>query len=131
MRNLRSIAIRLAGLFRKHRQERELAEELESHFALHVQDNLERGISPAQAWREAKLKFGSIDSAKESMREGATLMVLETTWRDLRYAVRGWRRNPGFAMTAILSLALGIGASVAIFTLADNLLLRPLPYREP
>src|SRR5205814_7480450 len=58
-------------------------------------------------------------------------MTLETTWQDLRYAIRGMRGNPGFAVTAIASLALGIGASVAIFTLTDNLLLRPLPYREP
>jgi putative ABC transport system permease protein len=65
------------------------------------------------------------------MREESTIMTLETTWQDLRYAIRGMRRNPGFAATAILSLALGIGASVAIFTLTDNLLLRPLPYREP
>ena len=131
MRSLRRILIRIAGLFRKQRQEYELAEEFESHFAMHVDDNLKRGMSVAQALREARLKFGGIDSAKESMREGTTIMALEIIGRDLRYAVRGWRRKPGFAATAILSLALGIGASVSIFTLADNLLLRPLPYREP
>jgi putative ABC transport system permease protein len=131
MRSLRGLLIRLVGVFRKGRQERELAEEFESHFQMHVEDNLRRGMSEAQAWREARLKFGGIEQAKESMREGATIMTLETTWQDLRYAIRGLRRNPGFAATAILSLALGIGASVAIFTLADNLLLRPLPYREP
>src|SRR5271154_1706297 len=65
------------------------------------------------------------------MREVSPFMPLETTRRDFRYAIRGLRGNPGFAATAILSLALGIGASVAIFTLTDNLLLRPLPYREP
>ncbi len=65
------------------------------------------------------------------MRDGATIMAIENTWRDIRYAFRGLRGNPGFAVTAILSLALGIGASVAIFTLVDNLLLRPLPYRDP
>jgi putative ABC transport system permease protein len=131
MRSLRRLLIRLSGVFRKRRQERELAEEFEAHFQMHVEDNLRRGMSAAEAWREARLKFGSVDSAKESMREGSTVMTLETTWQDLRYAIRGLRRNPGFAATAILSLALGIGASVAIFTLADNLLLRPLPYREP
>jgi putative ABC transport system permease protein len=131
MRNLRRILIRFAGLFRRDRQERELAEELEAHFAMHVEENLTRGMNPAQAQREARLKFGGIDSAKEAMREGSSVITLQIMGRDLRYAVRGWRRNPGFAATAILSLALGIGASVAIFTLADNLLLRPLPYREP
>jgi putative ABC transport system permease protein len=108
-----------------------MAEEFESHMQMHVDENLRRGMSAAEALREARLKFGGIDDAKESMREGATVMTLETTGRDLRYALRGLRGNPGFAATAILSLGLGIGASVAIFTLADNLLLRPLPYREP
>jgi putative ABC transport system permease protein len=131
MRSLRRFLIRLAGLFRKGRQELELVEEIESHFQMHVEDNLRRGMSAAQAWREARLKFGGLDQTKESMREVSTFMTLETTWRDLRYAIRGLRGNPGFAATAILSLALGIGASVAIFTLADNLLLRPLPYRKP
>jgi putative ABC transport system permease protein len=131
MGSLRRFLIRLAGLFRKGRQEREMAEELESHFQMHVEENLRRGMGAAQAWREARLKFGSIDQTQESMRDVSTFMTLETTWRDLRYAIRGLRGNPGFAATATLSLALGIGASVAIFTLADNLLLRPLPYREP
>jgi putative ABC transport system permease protein len=127
----RGFLIRLAGLFRKGRQERELAEEFESHFRMHVEENLRRAMSASEAQREARLKFGGIDSAKERMREGSTIMTLETTWQDLRYAIRGMRGNPGFAVTAILSMALGIGASVAIFTLADNLLLRPLPYGEP
>jgi hypothetical protein len=128
---LRRFLIRLSGLFRKERQEQEMEEEFESHFQMHVEDNLRHGMGAAQAWREARLKFGGIDQTKESMREVSTFMTLETTWRDMRYAIRGLCRNPGFAATAILSLALGIGASVAIFTLADNLLLRPLPYREP
>jgi putative ABC transport system permease protein len=131
IRTLRGFAIRLAGLFHKGREERELAEEFESHFEMHVEDNLRRGMTAAQAWSEAKLKFGGIESAKESMREASAVMTLETAWQDLRYAIRGLRRNPGFAATAILSLAIGIGASVAIFTLADNLLLRPLPYPVP
>ena len=131
MGTLRRFAIRLAGLFRKRRRELELAEELASHLQMHVDDNLRSGMSAAEAWRQARLKFGGIDLAKESVREASTFMTLETTWRDLRYAVRGLRGNPGFAAAAILSLALGIGASLAIFTLADNLLLRPLPYRQP
>jgi putative ABC transport system permease protein len=130
-RSLRRFLIRLSGLFQKDRCERELTDEFESHFEMHVEDNLRRGMSAAEARREARLKFGGIESAKESMREATAAMSLETTWKDFLYALRGLRRNPGFASTAILSLALGIGASVAIFTLADNLLLRPLPYREP
>jgi putative ABC transport system permease protein len=128
---LRRFLTRLAALFRNRRQEQEIEEEFDSHFQMHVEDNMLHGMSREQAWREARLKFGGIEQAKESMREVSTFMPLETTWRDLRYAIRGLRGKPGFAAAAILSLALGIGASVAIFTLADNLLLRPLPYREP
>jgi hypothetical protein len=126
--SLRRMALRLAGLFGKGRREREMEAEFESHFQMHVEENQRRGMDAAQALREARLKFGGIEQTRESMREEASMMMVETTWRDLRYAVRGLRANPGFAAAAILSLALGIGASVAIFTLADNLLLRPLPY---
>ena len=127
----RRFLIRLAGLFRRGRQEQDVAEELDSHLQMLVDDNLRRGMREADAWREARLKFGGIGQIRESMREVAGFMPLETTWRDVRYAIRGLRGNPGFAVTAILSMALGIGASLAIFTLADNLLLRPLPYRAP
>jgi putative ABC transport system permease protein len=120
-----------AGLFRKMRMEREMAAELESHFAMHIAENQASGMSEAEARREALLKFGSVEAAKEAVREGSTLVAVETTMQDIRYALRGLRRNPGFASAAIVSLGLGIGASVAIFTLADSLLLRPLPYRDP
>jgi putative ABC transport system permease protein len=131
VRHLRRTIIRFCGLFRRRQTERELAAEFESHFAMHVEDNLRRGMNRSEALRDARLKFGSLESAKESMREGSRWTAVDTAWHDLRYTVRGWQRSPAFAATAILSLALGIGASVAIFTLADNLLLRPLPYRQP
>ncbi len=72
IRSLRGLAIRLAGLFHKGRQERELAQEFESHFEMHVEDNLRRGMTPSEALREARLKFGGIESARESMREAST-----------------------------------------------------------
>src|SRR6185437_9306057 len=128
---LRRAARRFAGLFSHRARERELAAEFQSHFELHVADCLRRGMSETEARRDAALHFGSLDSAAESMRDASTFMLLETAAADFRYALRGFQRNPAFAATAILSLALGIGASVAIFTLADNLLLRPLPSREP
>ncbi len=131
MRKLRALVIRLAGWRGREARERELREELEAHFQMHVSDNVRAGLSPAEARRQAALRFGSLDDAKESVRAGWTVGALETTRQDLVYAWRGLRRNPAFAMTAILSLALGIGASIAIFTVADSLLLRPLPYREP
>jgi putative ABC transport system permease protein len=77
------------------------------------------------------LRFGSVEGAKEAVRDRWTVGFLESTRSDVVYAIRGLRRNPGFAATAILSLALGTGAGIAIFTVADNLLLRPLPYQDP
>lgn len=119
---------RITGLFTKSRREQDMTQEFESHLQMHIDDNIRAGMSPEQARREALLKFGGMESAKESMRGTSRALWIETTWQDLRYAARGLWLNPGFAATAILSLALGIGASVAIYTVGDNLLLRPLPY---
>ena len=128
MKKLWAFWSRMTGLFRRNWREREMQQEFESHLQMHIDDNIRAGMSPEQARREALLKFGGMETAKESMRETSRLLWIETSWQDLRYALRGLRLNPGFATTAILSLALGIGASVAIYTVGDNLLLRPLPY---
>lgn len=119
---------RVTGLFTRSSREQEMAQEFESHLQMHIDDNIRAGMSPEQARREALLKFGGMESAKESVRETSRTLWIETTWQDLRYAVRSLWLNPGFATTAILSIALGIGASIAIYTVGDNLLLRPLPY---
>src|SRR5438270_6813701 len=121
---------RVTGLFHRSWRDREMAQEFESHLQMHIDDNIRSGMSPEQARREALVKFGGMDAAKESVRETSRLLWLETAARDVRYALRGLRLNPGFATTAVLSLTLGIGASVAIYTVADNLLLRPLPYPD-
>jgi putative ABC transport system permease protein len=120
----------LTEMFRKSRREREMAEEFESHLQMHIDDNIRAGMSPERARREALVKFGGMEAAKETVRETSRLVWIETALRDVRYAMRGLRLNPGFATTAVLSLTLGIGASVAIYTVADNLLLRSLPYPE-
>jgi putative ABC transport system permease protein len=130
MRKLLALWARVTGLFHQGRREREMAAEFESHLQMHIDDNIGAGMSPEQARREALVRFGGMEAARESVRETSRLLWVETTWQDLRYALRGLRLNPGFAATAMLSLALGIGASVAIYTVADNLLLRPLPYPE-
>jgi putative ABC transport system permease protein len=130
MKALWRVWARVNGLFRRNWRDREMAQEFESHLQMHVDDNIRAGMSPEQARREALVRFGSMEAAKESVRETSRLLWLETVARDVRYALRGLRLNPGFAMTAVLSLTLGIGASVAIYTVADNLLLRPLPYPD-
>jgi putative ABC transport system permease protein len=131
MRKLRAMLVRMGGWWGREGRERELREELEAHFQMHVEDNIRAGMSAREARREAVLRFGGVEAAKESVRGGWTVDFLETTRQDLVYAVRGLRRNPAFAVTAVLSLALGTGASVAIFTVADNLVIRPLPYHDP
>ncbi|HEY6971498.1 MAG TPA: ABC transporter permease [Candidatus Angelobacter sp.] len=128
MKSFRAFFFRLSGWFRKRNREQEMMDEFESHLQMHIADNIRSGMSAEEARRQALLKFGGMESAKESVRDRSRLRGLETAWQDFRYALRTLRRNPGFAVTAIASLALGIGASIAIFTVADNLLLRPLPY---
>jgi len=98
---------------------------------MHIDDNLRAGMGVDEARRQALVKFGGMESVKESVRDRWTLTWLETAWQDVRHAARGLRRSPAFSATAMVSLALGLGASLAIFTVADNLLLRPLPYRDP
>jgi putative ABC transport system permease protein len=130
MRKAIAVFKRLGGWWGRARRERDLQDELAAHFQMHVEDNVRAGMSPVEARRQAALKFGSVDSAAESVRSAWTVAWLESTRQDLVYALRALRRNPAFAATAILSLALGIGAGVAIFTVADGVLLRPLPYPD-
>ncbi|HTP35949.1 MAG TPA: ABC transporter permease [Candidatus Acidoferrales bacterium] len=131
MRRITAWFKRLGGWWGREGRERALQDELAANIQMNVDDNLRAGMSLAEARRQAALKFGSVDSAKEAVRSQWTLGGLEVTRQDIVYALRGFRRNPGFALTAVISLALGIAASVAIFTVADSVLLRPLPYRDP
>jgi predicted permease len=131
IRTLRRTWNRLLGSLSTERRESDLAEELESHIQLLTEDNLRRGVPPEEARRQARLQFGGIESAKESYRDQRGLPFLNDLGQDVRYAFRGIRRNRGFATVAILSLAIGIGANTAIFSLINSVLLQPLAYKEP
>jgi predicted permease len=109
----------------------EFGDEIELHIRMLTEDNIRAGMQPDGARRAALLRFGSVESTKEQWRDQRRSRFIETTLRDLHHAWRTLRRNPGFAFVTIVTLALGIGTTVAIFTVLEGVLLRPLPYDHP
>jgi predicted permease len=131
MRKLRAWLLRFKGLFLKDACERDLADEIESHLQMHIDDNIRAGMAPHEARRVAVMKLGGIDQAKEAYRDRATIPFLESVLQDLRFTLRQLRKNPIFTITVTTMVALGIGATVAIFAFVDAALFKPLPYQNP
>ena len=131
MRKLRALLLRVKGLFLKADRERQLADEIESHLQMHIDDNIRAGMSPQEAKRVAVIRLGGVDQTKEAYRDRATIPFLESVLQDLRFTIRQLRKNPAFTVTATAMVALGIAASVAIFAFVDAALIKPLPYQNP
>ncbi len=130
MERIRMLLSRCAALFRGRTLDEELDQELRAHIELAVEENLKRGISEAEARRAAMLEFGGITQIKEEYRIQQSLPFLQTVAMDARYGLRQLRKSPAFAATAILTLGLGIGGMTAAFSVAEAVLLRPLPFPD-
>jgi predicted permease len=128
---MREFLRRLATFFTRGRWETDCSAEFESHLQLATDENISLGMSPEEARRQALLRFGGRESAKEIHREARSLPFLELLAQDLRYATRAMRRDTGFTVFAILIVALGIGACATVFSVLNTVLVRPLPFREP
>jgi predicted permease len=131
MKALRRFFVRLTASITRGRDERRLREEIEEHLVQQTAENVRAGLSPDEARRQAVLKFGAVEAIKENYRDQISVPSIEQLSQDIHYALRGFRRNPGFAATAVLTLAIAIGANTAMFTLVDQVLLRLLPVRDP
>jgi hypothetical protein len=116
--------------FRRKRADAELAEEIDLYLAEEIEENLTRGMSAGEARRRAYVKFGNPQQVRESIWENNSFGWVDHLWRDFKYAARTLTKAPGFAVVAVLVMALGIGANIALFTVVRSVLLKPLPFRD-
>jgi len=121
---------RIRSFFRNDPLDRELNNELASHLEMATEENIRRGMSPDDARREALVRFGGIQQSREQHRDARGLPLLDVLMQDLRFTFRTLKREWGFTLVAVLILALGIGANIAVFSVVNTILLRPLPFRD-
>src|SRR5262245_8106680 len=122
---------RLRALLRKSEVERELEEELRYHIEQQTEQNIRLGMSPEEARYAARKALGGVEQAKERIRVARGVRWIEDLWQDLRYGGRMLMKQPGFTLIAVITLALGIGANTAVFSLVDAFMLRQIPAPDP
>src|SRR5262249_48938569 len=130
MRYVRTLLARIAGVFTKDRADDDLRDELQAHLEMETAENIRRGMSPEAARRKAMLATGGLTQAAEAVREQRGLPWVESVVADVRYAFRSLRHSRAFTAVVVLTLALGIGANTAIFSVVRAVLLKPLPHRD-
>src|SRR5579859_1891100 len=119
---------RVTNLFRRARVERGIADEIEAHLAMRAEENMARGMSAREAWRDARVRFGNRQVVRERTVAMDAALWIESVWADVRFALRQLIKSPGYAVVVVLALSMGIGAASAIFSVIDAVLLRPLPF---
>ena len=125
---IRQLCERFLSLFRRRKLDSDLSEEIAAHVEMAVEDNIRAGMNPGEARRQAMIRLGGVEAAKELHRDARGLPLIESSAQDIRYGLRILARSPMFTAAALLTLAIGIGANTAIFGVIDSILIRPLTY---
>ncbi|MBN2321942.1 MAG: ABC transporter permease, partial [Acidobacteria bacterium] len=127
---IRDFLSRCIALFQRNKMDKQLQDELELHLEMRIEDNLKNGMSPEEARRHAHIALGGMDQTREAYREAGSISWIEALMRDARYGIRMFRKNPGFSLAAIITLALCIGANTAIYSMLDALIFKPLSFHD-